>query len=212
MKLFKPIKQEYINPYKGNINEVIRQYNIMSKRANQRMRALEKASKAGKISARYGAYEKVQLELGHQEGNPPKRFKERMTLHDATNDIAGFRNRFLELQNFLSAKSSTITGLKEIHSKREQTWKEKGIKFDTDEDFYNFLHSDIFKSLSEQFDSDTIVEIFDLMRESRSESEIEKSFKGIAENYKKAQKELSVKALKAMATGENKKRGFKQRR
>ena len=211
MPLFKPIQDTWINPYKvRNYSALIDTYNKYAKRANQRMRELEKKQRKTGQSTTYGAYRKAQLALGAKEGEPPKRFKERITWEDTTHGVHEFERMFLNVQEFLGAKTSTLTGLQEIRAKREQTWKNKGIKFGTDEEFYNFLNSDIFKSLSEQFDSDTIIEIFDQMRENRTADDVEKALQGIVDQYQKQQKQLSEKALRAL----NKpiKKGFKQRK
>lgn len=212
MPLFKPIQDTWINPYKvRNYSALIDTYNKYAKRANQRMRELEKKRRKTGQNTTYGAYRKAQLALGAKEGEPPKRFKERITWADTTHGVHEFERMFLNVQEFLGAKTSTLTGLQEIRSKREQTWKEKGIKFDTDEDFYNFLNSDLFKSLSEQFDSDTIVEIFDQMKENRTSEDTVKALQGIVDHYHQQQRQLSEKALRAL-NKPKKKKGFKQRK
>lgn len=211
MPLFKPIQDKWINPYKvRNYSALIDTYNKYAKRANQRMRELEKKQRKTGQSTTYGAYRKAQLALGGKEGEPPKRFKERITWADTTHGVHEFERMFLNVQEFLGAKTSTLTGLQEIKTKREQTWKEKGIKFGTDEEFYNFLNSDLFKSLSEQFDSDTIVEIFDQMKENRTSEETVKAIQGIVDQYQQQQRQLSEKALRAL--NKPKKKGFKQRK
>lgn len=211
MPLFKPIQDTWINPYKvRNYSALIDTYNRLAKRANQRMRELEKKQRKTGQNTTYGAYRKAQMALGAKEGEPPKRFKERITWADTTHGVHEFERMFLNVQEFLGAKTSTLTGLQEIRAKREQTWKEKSIKFGTDEEFYNFLNSDLFKSLSEQFDSDTIIEIFDQMRENRTSEEAEKALQGIVDQYQKQQKQLSEKALRAL--NKPKKKGFKPRR
>lgn len=212
MPLFKPIQDTWINPYKvRNYSALIDTYNRLAKRANQRMRELEKKQRKTGQNTTYGAYRKAQLALGAKEGEPPKRFKERITWADTTHGVHEFERMFLNVQEFLGAKTSTLTGLQEIKTKREQTWKEKGIKFDTDEDFHNFLNSDLFKSLSEQFDSDTIVEIFDQMKENHTSEDTVKALQGIVHHYRQQQRQLSEKALRAL-NKPKKKKGFKQRR
>lgn len=211
MPLFKPIQDTWINPYKaGNYTALISTYNKLAKRANQRMRELEKKQRKTGQDTTYGAYRKAQLALGAKEGEPPKRFKENMKWEDTTHELHAFERAFLQVQEFLGSKTSTLTGLQEIRAKREQTWKEKGIKFGTDKEFYNFLNSDLFKSLSEQFDSDTIIEIFDQMKENRTSEEVEKALQGIVDQYQKQQRQLSEKALRALNKPE--KKGFKPRR
>lgn len=212
MPLFKPIQDTWINPYKvRNYSALIDTYNRLAKRANQRMRELEKKQRKTGQNTTYGAYRKAQLALGAKEGEPPKRFKEHITWADTTHGVHEFERMFLNVQEFLGAKTSTLTGLQEIKTKREQTWKNKGIKFDTDEDFYNFLNSDLFKSLSEQFDSDTIVEIFDQMKENRTSEDTVKALQGIVTHYQQQQRQLSEKALRAL-NKPKKKKGFKPRK
>lgn len=215
MPLFKPIQEKYINPYRTGFNKLVPAYNRMAKRANQRMRELEKKERKTGESTTYGAYRNVQRALGRQEGDIPKRFKENITMQQALHGMKDFEYQFMELQNFLNAKTSTLTGLKEIRIKREQKWKEKGIVFDTDEDFYNFLNSDLFHSMANQLDSDTIVEIFDQMREFETDEEITKQLQDLVDKYKQRQKTLSEKIMNQMVENAKrtaKKKGFKPRR
>lgn len=212
MPLFIPIEEKWINPYKvKNFTTLIPVYNKLAKRANQRMRELEKKERKTGESTTYGAYRVAQQALGRKEGAPPKRFKENITWEDTQHGLYEFEQRFLDVQAFLESKTSTITGLKQIKAQREKTWKEKGIKFGTDEEFYNFLNSDLFKSLSEQFDSDTIIEIFDQMKENRTSEEVVKALQGIVDQYQQQQRKLSEKALRAL-NKPSKKKGFKPRR
>lgn len=211
MPLFKPLQDIWINPYKvKHMPDLVPIYNKLAKRANQRMRELEKKQRKTGVSTTYGAYRKAQQALGAVEEELPKRFKEHITSHDAFQNPQKFIQAFLDVQQFVGSKTSTITGLKEVMDKREKTWKAKGIKFETDAEFYNFLNSDLFKTLSEQFDSDTVVEIFDQMRENRTEEEVVKALQGIVDQYHAQQRKLSEKALRALNTP--KKKGFKQRR
>lgn len=218
MPLFKPIQDTWINPYKvRNYSALIDTYNKLAKRANQRMRELEKKQRKTGQSTTYGAYRKAQLALGAKEGEPPKRFKERITWADTTHGVHEFERMFLNVQEFLGAKTSTLTGLREIREKRKQTWKNKGIRFDTDEEFYNFLNSDLFKTLSEQLDSDKVVEIFDQMKEFQTEDTITQQLQYVVDRYRERQKVLSEKIANQIVENARKgykykKKGFKQRR
>ena len=218
MPLFKPIQDTWINPYKvRNYTTLIATYNKLAKRANQRMRELEKKERKTGQNTTYGAYRKAQMALGAKEGEPPKRFKENMKWEDTTHELYKFERAFLQVQEFLGAKTGTLTGLREIKEKREQAWKNKGIRFDTDEDFYNFLNSDLFKTLAEQLDSDKVVEIFDQMREFQADEKITEQLQYVVDRYKERQKVLSEKILNKIAENAKggrkfKKKGFKPRR
>lgn len=66
-----------------------------------------------------------------------------------------------ELQDFINAQSSTLTGLNEIRSSRIEAFRMKGLEIEDEDQFYDFLTSKQFETLKMFADSDTIIEDFD---------------------------------------------------
>ena len=72
-----------------------------------------------------------------------------------------------DIQTFLSAPTSTKTGIKEIYLKRAQTINEKyGTNF-TWEDIGSFFDSTMYSSLDNKYDSDTIVEAWGVIQDNK---------------------------------------------
>lgn len=161
-------KWETYNPYKSasaeELNSIRR---TLAKRANQRIVRLERAYSniTGESYASYGAIEYARDYLQKIGRN---RFSEKK---DYTDDFNLLRREILQLQKFLSAQSSTVYGQREIEQKRIKSFEDKGIRFASNREFYDFLNSKDFADLTKQFDSDKIVEYYDLARENMSDDQ-----------------------------------------
>lgn len=154
----------------GELQELRRR---LAKRANQRLVRLERATSdvTGESYASYGAAD-IAYEYLQQQGR--NRFSEVMGKDPAgRSDVNALRREITTLQSFLSAKSSTVAGQREIEKKRMSTfetggWGKSGkgapLQFSSNKDFYDFLNSSAFRELSGVFDSDQIVEIYDKSR------------------------------------------------
>lgn len=82
---------------------------------------------------------------------------------------------YLKLVRFVTARSHTLTGIREIRQERTQALRNLGISEDlvNDQDFYAFLHSQEYKSLKMRNPSEDIIEIYDLLyKEGKSANEI----------------------------------------
>lgn len=157
----------------------------LAKRANQRMVRLERSASpiTGK-AYHVGAYDIAQAELGDR-----KRFSE--SLNHLT-DITELKKEIGQIQAFLNAKSSTVSGNVEIEEKRIATLTNLG----RDEEghtpiseatarsagFYDFISSKAFIYLSEkQVDSEGLQEIYDYYTEKKGLSYEE--VQGIVDEY-----------------------------
>jgi hypothetical protein len=99
-------------------------------------------------------------------------------LHKRTNwDIDNYNSRaYLKLVRFVTARSHTLTGIKEIRQERTQALRDMGLseKLLNDPDFYTFLHSQEYKSLKMRNPSEDIIEIYDLLfSQGKSHAEIQ---------------------------------------
>lgn len=82
---------------------------------------------------------------------------------------------YLKLVRFMTAKSHTLTGIREIRQERTQALRNLGISEEllNDQDFYAFLHSQEYKSLKIRNPSEDIIEAYDLLyKEGKSANEI----------------------------------------
>lgn len=157
----------------------------LAKRANQRMVRLERSASpiTGK-AYHVGAYDIAQAELGDR-----KRFSESLNY---LTDITELKKEIGQIQAFLNAKSSTVSGNKEIEEKRIATLTNLG----RDEEghtpiseatarsagFYDFISSKAFIYLSEkQVDSEGLQEIYDYYTEKKGLSYEE--VQGIVDEY-----------------------------
>lgn len=179
----------------------------LAKRANQRLVRLERAQSkiTGEYYSEYGAatiaYEYLKRQGRH-------RFRE--TKGDGW-DLNYVRHEVTVLQGFLSAKSSTVVGQKAIEQKRIKTfeqgewgtlWKTQGkrqrpIKFASNKEFYNFMNSDTFKGLvTAGFDSDKIVELYELARDvSGGEEQVVNNMNQALEEFRKGESKTTLKNL-----------------
>lgn len=141
---------------KGDLSaysELLKYNRVVSKRANTRLKALEKAG------LDYYAYDRAvgftQSEYDRNRFTTSKKLLSPDTLYQ----------QILEVDRFLSAKSSTITGQKQIVSTRLKAFKDRGINIKNERDFFNFLASDVFKELAQYLDSDQVIAIADQLDE-----------------------------------------------
>lgn len=159
----------------------------LAKRANQRMVRLERSASSITGKAYHvGAYDIAQAELGDR-----KRFSEKLNY---STDITELKKEIGQLQAFLNAKSSTVSGNVEIEEKRIATLTDLG----RDEEghtpiseatarsagFYDFISSKAFIYLSEkQVDSEGLQEIYDYYTEKKGLSY--EDVQGIVDEYYK---------------------------
>lgn len=132
----------------------------LAKRANQRIVRLERAESlvSGESLANFGAIEKVNQYLQKQGKEEKLRFSERQHVVMSSREL---KREISELQNFLNAKTSTVSGAHKIERLRIDTFKKKGIEFASNKEFYDFLNSDVYQKAITGFDSSTIVDVYD---------------------------------------------------
>ena len=99
-------------------------------------------------------------------------------LHKRINwDIDKYNSRaYLKLVRFVTARSHTLTGIKDIRQERTQALRDMGISENllNEADFYTFLHSQEYKSLKMRNPSEDIIEIYDLLfSQGKSHTEIQ---------------------------------------
>lgn len=148
--------------------------NRLASVANQRLRAIEKASSSisGQAFTDYGAYEKAEEYL---QRYGKKRFTAKDTTKSKKMTRSELQREVVELQGFLTSKTSTVRGYRAVERQRLRTFQSKGIRFADSKEFYEFLNSGEFAGLRKALSSDKILEKYDEMRESMSHDEIMKA-------------------------------------
>lgn len=136
----------------------------LAKRANQRLRELENAGRT-----QY-AYSYAQKYAGTKDKPRYPENAGKLSAHKLEYALR-------ELERFLNAESSTLTGLKKIDAKVVQSFEDSGIHIVNKTQFFNFLSSKQFKTLCKMVDSDQIIEDFtQAMDDGYTASEIRKQY------------------------------------
>lgn len=170
-----------INPFatKLTAKEYAEWRAALAKRANTRLRALEKsASKITGEKYTYGAYKKYAQDVLNMD---IPRFSE----SKKPGNINVMKSEIRQLNQFLNAKSSTIAGNRDIERLRIETFEKgewgrkkfdaegnplpknrKKIKFASNKEFYDFLTSGILsKKINPYIDSEKMIELYESARE-----------------------------------------------
>lgn len=159
----------------------------LAKRANQRLVRLERSvSPISGEAYHVGAYDIAQAELGER-----RRYSEKL---DYLTDITELKKEIGQLQAFLNAKSSTVSGNRAIEKKRIETLTDLGrdeeghavisLQTATSKGFYDFISSKAYIYLSEkQVDSEGLQEIYDYYTEKKGLSY--EDVQGIVDEYYK---------------------------
>lgn len=150
-----------------------------AKRANQRLVRLERSESpiTGK-AYKAGAYDIAMdyLKTTRETSGGKFRFSESAAYTKTINEETGktaydmyrIKRDILELQRFLSSKSSTVAGNKSIERKRIETFEAQGISAEAAEsdEFYEFLNSNAYEYFTlNQFTSEEIIDIYSQFRE-----------------------------------------------
>lgn len=179
----------------------------LAKRANQRLVRLERA-KSKVTGEYYNEYGAATIAYEYLDRQGRHRFRE--TKGEGW-DLNSARHEIVVLQGFLSSKSSTVVGQKEIEKRRIKSfergewgtlWKTQGkrqkpIKFASNKEFYDFLSSDTFKGLvTAGFDSDKIVELYELSRDvTGGEEQTVNNMNKALEEFRKGESKATLKNL-----------------
>lgn len=167
------------NPYAKDvtIDELLKVRRQLAKVMNQRMVRLEqnKSPITGE-SYTFGAYD---LMTDYLKDRDRKRFNEVLNPKEYIDDegniqVAKIKQEIRKLQGFEELKSSRVGGMHEIEAARIATFtsarEEDGVisratlneETVTSKDFYDFLNSKTFTEISEDMDSDKLVEEYDV--------------------------------------------------
>ena len=173
----------------GELQEIRR---VLAKQANQRILRLERA-KSGITGERYNTFGAVIDVYDYLENKGRRRFSESKAAIKQSNEL---RHEITVLQGFLGRKSSTVKGIREIENKRLRTFSNKGIKFASTREFYEFLNSQTFLGLvASGYTSEQIVETYDMVREKEDDYKVVEKMAKALEEFRQGEKKVTIKNL-----------------
>lgn len=149
---YEPQSWSYYSPGTTDPNQLTKQELVQvirkaAKAANQRLRSLEKSDVIN--TAKTGAYKYAQSQM---PGKIKPRFNERPK---ETADRTTLKHQYLHLREFMTMKSSTVTGVRAIKDARYQTAVQRGFK-GTPEQWDLAVQKFFTKAAEKLFDSDKI--------------------------------------------------------
>lgn len=160
--------------------EVIeKEYFRLAKVADQRLRALEKYENLENFkTATKWAYASAQRDIKSWGGT--NRFGR------GKNSIKGLTDLELEMKladvkKFLQSETSTKKGITNVYITRANTFNKKYKTNITWQEFANFIHSDTYEKMDQQYGSSTIMQVFHKSRKLTKE-EAEKIVKDAGKN------------------------------
>lgn len=141
-----------INIYNPNLttDDLRAMRSSMARKANDRMRTLERTGHTRYAYSRAKAYLNRVGRNRFSEALEPKNYTEQQ-LREEVGELAGF----------LNAQTSTLTGIKKYRKSLLLKFREKGINMSDDFDIIDFFESVQYKTLLERFSSDSLVELYD---------------------------------------------------
>lgn len=173
----------------GELQEIRR---VLAKQANQRILRLERA-KSSITDESYNTFGAVIDVYDYLENKGRRRFSESKAAIKQSNEL---RREITVLQGFLGRKSSTVKGMREIENARLRTFSNKGIKFASTREFYEFLTSQTFLGLvSSGFTSEQIVESYDITREKEDDKKVVEKMAKALDEFRQGEKKVSIKNL-----------------
>lgn len=146
----------------------------LAKRANQRLRVLEKnklTKNAYRVATRYT-----------QQTRGKNRFSEAKKMVKA--DMGYLKQEILELERFLNSVTSTLTGYKKLKQQRLKVFRDYGLKVKDTQEFFDFLDSEIYKQLANKaISSDILQEFYDTAKSKKDakKEEIQKALEKFRE-------------------------------
>lgn len=203
---------QILNPYKEmkTPEQYAKWRADLAKRANTRLRALEKAkSKVTGESFTFGAYE-------HFAAKVLKMDRPRWSESRKAKDVNVMRKEITQIQTFLRAQSSTVSGSREIERRRIETFgsgewgrksydaegKEKErkrgkIKAASNKEFYEFLNSGLISErLNPYFSSERIIEEYEKAYEAgMTHDEIMENMQRAFDDFRARRKAPSIENL-----------------
>lgn len=143
-----------------NIEDLRNLRKSLAKRANERLRQLERKE------YERNAYTIAQRYISKTRGENVKRFNEGLM---KSANLERLRSDLEELQAFLNAETSTIRGIKALEKRRVEFFRNRrdlqngkeSLVISDEKEFWDFISSEEFKNASKYASSDKLLELYD---------------------------------------------------
>lgn len=209
-------KYQSLDVYQAGLTpqELSKVRRTLAKRANQRLVRLERA-KSSITGEKYSDIGAAPIARDYLSRTGRKRFTEGKW-KDSPSSYEEQRREIVQLQAFLSSKTSLVSGIRDIEDKRVKTFESgkwgsakwtdgdrRALKFASTKEFYDFFQSSVFRELVQSgFTSEQVLEAYDTARE-RYEGQDEEAIERLSEALEKfrEQGKISLKELREMAGG-----------
>ena len=150
-------------------DEYLKYYNKIAKKADRRMRELERFSRVPKLENILNyAYRTAQKDIA--SWTPPEaQDKAPRWQRNAPMDTNSLKAKIKDIEKFLSKPTSTMTGVIKIYKKRTDTINKKyGTNF-TWEQLANYFESGLADKASDQYGSKTVLRALGVIQNSKKE-------------------------------------------
>lgn len=176
--------------------ELVAEYKAIAKRADRRLRNLEKVAAARPYdkTATEWAYARAMKDIESRFGEGVTRFDRKLPVKSTRLQIIA---AISDVQTFLDAPTSSLSGIKNVYEKRTQTINEKyGTDFKW-EDLADLLSSGQYDKLANTYGSQTTWKTIGEMQ--KKKKEIAKEMNIINSNHKRISREDESKINKEIA-------------
>ena len=148
----------------------LKEYNKLAKKADRRMRELERFSRDPKLESILNyAYRQAAKDIA--SWTPPGRKKEKAPRwqRDAPADTNSLKAKIKDIEKFLKKPTSTMTGTVNIYKKRTETINRKyGTSF-TWEQLADYFETGLADKASDQYGSKTVLKAIGVIQKNKKE-------------------------------------------
>lgn len=147
----------------------LKKYNKLAKKADRRMRELERFSRYDEFSGILNYAYKSAAETIRTWTPPDKHEKSPRWQRNAPVDTRSLKAKIKDIEHFLSMKSSTVTGVKDIYKKRAKTINERfGTKFTWEQLAHFFEDGGLADKAFDHYGSATVLLAFGKIQKKKS--------------------------------------------
>ena len=154
---------------KSPINpELLKQYNKLAKKADRRMRELERFSRYEEFDKILNyAYKKAAKDIA--SWSPPGPDKKPRWQRNTPMDTRSLKAKMRDIENFLEKKTSTVTGVISVYKKRADTINEKYKTNFTWQELANYFDTGFADKTSDKYGSKTVLMALGVIQHQKQE-------------------------------------------
>lgn len=139
-----------------HIDDLMIERNKLAREANKRLYALEKAGYKNYV------YKYTVTTIREIRGGKRRRFEAKKKYDKSFQSAVSLRSEIMIIQHFLDSKTSTVEGASAYEERVVESFKTRGLKVSNVKSFFNFLSSELYKSLANsKMDSEVLQDFFD---------------------------------------------------